>query len=394
MLERLTANRENLVKSIPLVELQAQRRRLGTRIDDAILRVCEHANFIMGDEVKAFERQLAEFCGARHALTCGSGTDALLLGLMAKRVGPGHAVFCPTFTFAATAEVVALVHATPVFVDVLNDTFNIDPDSLEAAIETARGAGLRPSGIISVDMFGQPADYGSLQDIAEQQGLWILADAAQSFGAQYRGRRVGHITELTATSFFPSKPLGCYGDGGAIFTDDDELAKCIDSLRIHGKGSDKYDNVRIGMNSRLDAIQAAILTEKLAIFPEELAARQVIAQRYSDGLGDVVRTPRTSNEATSAWAAYTIVAEGCDRDKMAADLKAAGISTAIYYPMPLHRQTAYRNFPRASDNGLPQAERLAQSVLSLPMHPYLDPATQDRVISTVRELAGSCTLGG
>jgi dTDP-4-amino-4,6-dideoxygalactose transaminase len=279
MHERLTANRENLVKPIPLVELQAQRRRLGTRIDDAILRVCEHANFIMGGEVKAFERQLAEFCGARHALACGNGTDALLLGLMAKRVGPGHAVFCPTFTFAATAEVVALVHATPVFVDVLNDTFNIDPESLDVAIETARGAGLRPSGIIAVDMFGQPADYRSLEDIAEQQGLWILADAAQSFGAQYRGRRVGQITELTATSFFPSKPLGCYGDGGAIFTDDDELAKCIDSLRIHGKGSDKYDNVRIGMNSRLDAIQAAILTEKLAIFPEELAARQVIAQR-------------------------------------------------------------------------------------------------------------------
>jgi dTDP-4-amino-4,6-dideoxygalactose transaminase len=394
MHERLMANLQNSMKAIPLVDLQAQRRRLGARIDDAILRVCEHANFIMGDEVTTFERRLAEFCGVRHALTCGNGTDALLLGLMAKRVGPGHAVFCPTFTFAATAEVVALVQATPVFVDVLNDTFNIDPESLEAAIETARGAGLRPSGIISVDLFGQPADYRCLQDIAEKQGLWILADAAQSFGAQYRGRRVGQITELTATSFFPSKPLGCYGDGGAIFTDDDELAKCIDSLRIHGKGSDKYDNVSIGVNSRLDSIQAAILMEKLTIFSEELTARQLIAQRYSDGLGDVVRTPRTSNEATSAWAAYTIVAEGCDRNRMAAGLKAAGISTAIYYPMPLHRQTAYRNFPRAGDNGLPQAERLAQSVLSLPMHPYLDVATQDRIISKIRELAASCVLRG
>jgi dTDP-4-amino-4,6-dideoxygalactose transaminase len=351
--------------------------------------VCEHANFIMGDEVKAFELQLAEFCGVRHALTCGNGTDALLLGLMARQVGPGDAVFCPTFTFAATAEVVALLRATPVFVDVLNDTFNIDPDSLRAAIEMARGAGLRPSGIMPVDMFGQPADYCALQEIAQGQGLWILADAAQSFGAQFRGQRVGQITELTATSFFPSKPLGCYGDGGAILTDNDELAKCIDSLRIHGKGSDKYDNVRIGMNSRLDAIQAAILMEKLTIFPEELAARQVIAQRYSDELRDVVRTPRTSNELTSAWAAYTVVVEGRDRNKMAASLKAAGISTAIYYPIPLHRQTAYKDFPRAGGNGLPQAERLAESVLSLPMHPYLDVATQDRVISKIRDFAAS-----
>jgi dTDP-4-amino-4,6-dideoxygalactose transaminase len=389
MHEPMTATVQNATKSIPLVDLKAQRGRLGQRIDDAILRVCAHANFIMGDEVAAFEQRLAEFCGVRHALTCGNGTDALLLGLMAKRVGPGDAVFCPTFTFAATAEVVALLRATPVFVDVLSDTFNIDPDSLLAGIETARDTGLRPSGIISVDMFGQPADYSTLQDIAHQQGLWILADAAQSFGAQYRGQRVGQITELTATSFFPSKPLGCYGDGGAIFTNDDELAKCIDSLRIHGKGSDKYDNVRIGMNSRLDAIQAAILMEKLTIFPEELAARQVIAQRYSDELRDVVGTPRTSNEVTSAWAAYTVVVEGGNRNKMGASLKAAGISTAIYYPMPLHRQTAYKNFPRAGGNGLPQAERLAQSVLSLPMHPYLDVATQDRVISKIREFAAS-----
>src|SRR5262249_11036211 len=379
---------------IPLVDLQAQRRRLGVRIDDAILRVCEHANFIMGGEVAEFERKLAEFCGVRHALTCGNGTDALLLGLMAKGVGSGDAVFCPTFTFAATAEVVALVHATPVFVDVRDDTFNVDPDSVVAAVEMARRLGLRPTGLLAVDLFGQPADYRSLEDIAEKHGLWIFADAAQSFGAQYRGRRVGQITEMTATSFFPSKPLGCYGDGGAIFTDDDHLAKRIDSLRIHGKGSDKYDNVRIGINSRLDAIQAAILMEKLAIFPEELVAREVIAQHYSDELSDVGRTPRTSNETTSAWAAYTIVTEGRDRDKIAAGLKAAAISTAIYYPLPLHQQTAYKEYPRASAAGLPQAERLAQSVLSLPMHPYLDEAAQDRIIGKVRELAASCVLSG
>jgi dTDP-4-amino-4,6-dideoxygalactose transaminase len=393
MHDRLAAIREN-AKPIPLVDLQAQRRRLGARIDDAILRVCEHANFIMGGEVAEFERRLAEFCGVRHALTCANGTDALLLGLMAKGVGAGDAVFCPTFTFAATAEVVALVQATPVFVDVREDTFNIDPDSVDAAIATARRLSLRPAGVIAVDLFGQPADYRSLEGIAEKYGMWVLADAAQSFGAQHRGRRVGQIAEMTATSFFPSKPLGCYGDGGAIFTDDDHLAKCIDSLRIHGKGSDKYDNVRIGMNSRLDAIQAAILMEKLAIFPEELAAREVIAQRYSQALSDVVRTPRTSNEATSAWAVYTIVVEGRDRNKIAADLKAAGISTAIYYPLPLHQQTAYKDYPRASGMKLPHAERLAQSVLSLPMHPYLDEAAQDRIIGKVRELAASCVLSG
>ena len=393
MHDRLAAIREN-AKPIPLVDLQAQRRRLGARIDDAILRVCEHANFIMGGEVAEFERRLAEFCGVRHALTCANGTDALLLGLMAKGVGAGDAVFCPTFTFAATAEVVALVQATPVFVDVREDTFNIDPDSVDAAIATARRLGLRPAGVIAVDLFGQPADYRSLEGIAEKYGMWVLADAAQSFGAQHRGRRVGQIAEMTATSFFPSKPLGCYGDGGAIFIDDDHLAKCIDSLRIHGKGSDKYDNARIGMNSRLDAIQAAILMEKLAIFPEELAAREVIAQRYSQALSDVVRTPRTSNEATSAWAVYTIVVEGRDRNKIAADLKAAGISTAIYYPLPLHQQTAYKDYPRASGMKLPHAERLAQSVLSLPMHPYLDEAAQDRIIGKVRELAASCVLSG
>ena len=373
--------------SIPLVDLRAQRRRLGNRIDTAVLRVCDEANFIMGNEVAEFERSLAEFCGARHAISCGNGTDALILAMIAKEIGPGDAVFCPTFTFAATAEAIALRRATPVFVDIREDTFNIEPDSLLQAIETARRSALRPRGVIAVDLFGHPADYASLEEIAEQHGLWIVSDAAQSFGARYRGRAVGQLAELTTTSFFPSKPLGCYGDGGAILTDDDQLAACIDSLRVHGKGADKYDNVRIGVNSRLDAIQAAILKEKLAIFPEELTARARIARRYSDALGDTVRTPHTSNDVSSAWAAYTVVLDGNDRDKVAAGLKQAGISTAIYYPVPLHRQTAYRDFPRANRNGLPRSERLANSVLSLPMHPYLDEATQDRVITKVRELA-------
>jgi dTDP-4-amino-4,6-dideoxygalactose transaminase len=372
--------------SVPLVDLRAQRKRLGERVDNALLRVADDANFIMGSEVAEFERLLAAFCRARHAIACGNGTDALILAMMAKEIGPGDAVLCPTFTFAATAEAVALQRATPIFVDVREDTFNIDPDSLIAAVETARKLSLRPKGIIAVDLFGYPADYDSLEDIARQHALWIVSDAAQSCGARYRGRTVGQLAELTTTSFFPSKPLGCYGDGGAILTDNDELAKCIDSLRIHGKGSDKYDNVRVGLNSRLDAIQAAILKEKLAIFPDELAARERVARRYSDELGDVVRTPHMSNDVSSAWAAYTVVLDRCDRDDVAAGLKEAGIATAIYYPLPLHQQTAYRDFPRANGGGLAQAERLAKSVLSLPMHPYLDTATQDRIIGKIRAL--------
>jgi dTDP-4-amino-4,6-dideoxygalactose transaminase len=383
MHEGLAARRKGTL-SIPLVDLQAQRRRLGTRIDDALLRVCEHANFIMGKEVRELEGQLARFCGAKHALSCGNGTDALLLGLMAKEVGPGDAVFCPTFTFAATAEVIALLRATPVFVDVLEETFNIDPSSLAVAIDSARKAGLRPAGIIAVDLYGEPADYRTIEPLAEEHRLWVLGDAAQSFGAEYCGRRVGQLAEMTATSFFPSKPLGCYGDGGAIFTDDDELAERVDSYRIHGKGENKYDNIRIGLNSRLDSMQAAVLIEKLAIFPEELQARAAVARRYSAGLRDVVRTPRPSNQASSAWAVYTIRVERYDRDKLAAQLKAAGISTAIYYPVPLHAQTAYKRFPRANSAGLPVAERLANSVLSLPMHAYLDDDTVDRIIEEVR----------
>jgi len=372
---------------IPLVDLRAQRRRLGDRIDTALLRVCDETNFIMGSEVAELERSLAEFCGARHAIACGNGTDALILAMMAKEIGPGDAVFCPTFTFAATAEAIALQRATPIFVDVLEDTFNIDPDSLVVAIDRARSSRLQPRGLIAVDLFGYPADYDALDEIAQQHGLWIVSDAAQSFGARYHGRHVGQLAELTTTSFFPSKPLGCYGDGGAIITNNDELAKCIDSLRVHGKGTDKYDNVRIGVNSRLDAIQAAILKEKLAVFPDELTARARIARRYSDELRNLVRTPHMSNDVSSAWAAYTVVLDRCDRDHMTAGLKKAGIATAIYYPVPLHRQTAYRDFPRANRNGLPRSERLAKSVLSLPMHPYLDETTQDRVITKVREFA-------
>src|SRR5919199_417186 len=372
------------VRPIEFIDLGAQRQRIGARLDEAVLRVVDHGKYIMGPEVAELERQLAAFCGARHALGCANGTDALGLGLMLKGVKPGDAVLCPSFTFAATAEVVAWVGATPVFVDVLEDTFNMDPRSLEAAIKTAKAEGLHPAGVIPVDLFGLPADYDALLAVAEAHGLWVMCDAAQSFGASYKGRKVGTIGDLTTTSFFPAKPLGCYGDGGAVFTDDDEAIAVLRSLRVHGQGSDKYDNVRIGLNARLDTMQAAVLIEKLAIFADEIEARNRIAARYNELLRDVVTVPDVPEGLVSVWAQYTVRLGNRDRDAVAARLRAAGIPTAIYYPKPLHRQTAYRDFPVAG-NGLPVSERLAEDVISLPMHAYLDEALQDRVIEAFRD---------
>jgi len=369
---------------LPFIDLGAQRRRMGERVDAAIRRVVDHGQYIMGPEVRELERKLAEFCGARHALGCSNGTDALGLALRAMGVKPGDAVFVPTFTFAATAEVVAWCGATPVFVDVLPDSFNLDPASLKAGIETAKRHKLHPTAVIPVDLYGQPADYPGIEAIAKAEGLWILSDAAQSFGAALGGRKVGTMGLITTTSFFPSKPLGCYGDGGAVFTDDLRVAGLIDSLRVHGKGSDKYDNVRIGANCRLDTIQAAVLLAKLEIFRDEIAARNRIAERYNTLLQDMVQVPRLDPGATSVWAQYTVVVE--NRDAVAAKLKDQGIPTMVYYPMPLHRQTAYKHYPVAA-NGLPVAERLSASVLSLPMHPYLDEATQDRIVAALRAAA-------
>lgn len=366
---------------IPFIDLQAQRRRLGERINQAVLRVLDHGKYILGPEVHQLETQLAEFSGARHAVTCSSGTDALLLILMAWEIGPKDAVFVPTFTFAATAEVVALLGATPIFCDVLVDSFNLNPKSLEAAIDVAKRHNLAPRAVIAVDLFGQPADYRHIEALATAHGLKILADAAQSFGATLDERRAGTMGDATATSFFPAKPLGCYGDGGAVLTADTDLAEAIVSLRVHGKGTDKYDNQRIGINGRLDTMQAAILLEKLAIFEDEIAARQAVADRYVAGLAGRVRVPELIDGATSVWAQYTIALE--NRDNLASTLKAHGIPTAIYYPRPLHLQSAYRDFPRASAD-LPVSERLARQVLSLPMHPYLEPQVQDGIIEVVR----------
>jgi len=369
---------------VPFIDVGAQRRRLGTKIDDAIARVTTSCLFINGPEVGQFEKDLAAFCGAKYAVGCASGTDALQLVLMAQGIGPGDAVICPAFTFCATAEVVALVGATPVFVDVHPDTFNIDAASLKRGIETAKRKGLKPKAVIPVDLFGLPADWDAILPITKAENLFVLDDAAQSFGATYKGRKLGTIAHATATSFFPAKPLGCYGDGGAIVTDDAALVEVLKSLRVHGQGTDKYDNIRIGLTSRLDTIQAAVLIEKLKIFPDEIAARDQVAKRYNEGLKEVAIVPQVPEGLTSVWAQYTIRLKPGVRDKLAAALKEKGIPTAIYYPKPLHRLEAYKNYP-VVDNGIPVTDRLSEEVISLPMHAYLDAPTQDRIIEAVRD---------
>ena len=368
---------------IPFIDVAAQRRRLGGAIDAAIARVLGHCQFILGPEVRMFEAELTKFTGARHAVTCASGTDALVLALRARGIGPGDAVICPSFTFCATAEVAALVGATPVFVDVDAATFNIDANGIAGAVAAAKSKGLTPKAVIPVDLFGLPADHGAVAAAAEAEGLFILDDAAQAFGATFNNRRLGTFGHMTATSFFPAKPLGCYGDGGAVLTDDDEMADMLRSLRMHGQGGDRYDNIRIGLASRLDTIQAAILIEKLKIFPEEIEARDRIARRYSEALADVAIVPKVPPGSASVWAQYTIRVAGGRRDGLAAALRAEGIPTAIYYPIPLHRQQAYRHYP-VGTGGVAVSDRLAGEVISLPMHAYLDEPTQGRIIDATR----------
>jgi dTDP-4-amino-4,6-dideoxygalactose transaminase len=369
---------------IPFIDTVAQRQRLGKSLDAAVARVLAHCQFLGGPEITQLESELAAFCGAKYAVSCSSGTDALLMVLMAKGIGPGDAVLCPSFTFCATGEAVALTGATPVFVDVLEDSFNIDPASLRRGIATAKRLGLKPKAVIPVDLFGQSAQHDLIAAIAEEEGLFVLDDAAQGFGASYKGRRIGTFGLATATSFYPAKPLGCYGDGGAILTDDADLLEKLRSVRVHGSGSDRYDNVRLGLTARLDTIQAAVLIEKLKIFNDEIAARNVVAERYTRSLADVVTVPQLAEGCTSVWAQYTIrLPKGSDRDQFQAALKAQGIPTVIYYPKSMHQQTAYRIFPVA-DGGLPVSERVSSDVISLPMHAYLDEPTQSRIIEAVR----------
>jgi dTDP-4-amino-4,6-dideoxygalactose transaminase len=369
---------------VAFIDIGAQRRRLGTKIDDAVARVLTHCQFINGPEVTQLEADLAAFCGAKHVVACASGTDALLMVLMAQGIGPGDAVICPSFTFCATGEVVALTGATPVFVDVDEATFNMNIASLKKGIATARKLGLKVKAVIPVDLFGQSADHDAIADVAKSEGLFVLDDAAQSFGATYKGRRLGTFGLATATSFFPAKPLGCFGDGGAIFTDDADLAERLRSVRVHGQGTEKYDNVRLGLTARLDTMQAAILIEKLKIFQDEIDARNKVASRYFDALHNIVTAPRVADGNTSVWAQYTIRLPRGGRDAFAAVLKAQGIPTAIYYPKSMHQQTAYKHYPTV-EGGLPVSEKLSEDVISLPMHAYLDQAAQDRVIKAVRD---------
>jgi dTDP-4-amino-4,6-dideoxygalactose transaminase len=373
--------------AIPFIDLLAQRRRLGMSLTKAIEAAVEGGQWIMGPQVRALEEQLAEFAGVKHAIACANGTDALMIVLRAWGVGAGDAVFVPAFTFAASAEVVALVGATPVFVDVCEDTFNICSKSLEAAIAMVKREGkLRARVVMPVDLFGQPADYDAIEPIVAREKLLMLCDAAQGFGALLGKRRAGGIGDAAATSFFPAKPLGCFGDGGASFTNDDGLDDLLRSIRIHGQGADKYENVRIGVNSRLDTIQAAILIEKLKIFPEEIEMREKVAQRYSAALGrsNRIRVPHVIEGARSTWGSYTTQVP--DRDRVSADLKAKGIPTAIYYTTPLSAQRGYSHFPSAP---VPVCEALSKTVLSLPMHPYLDEPTQDRIVEAILESVGS-----
>ena len=384
---------------IPFIDLAAQQARLKPRIDAAIARVLAHGGYVMGPEVRELEARLGEFCESSLALTCANGTDALALPMMAWEIGPGDAVFCPSFTFTATAEVIPWTGATPVFVDIRPDTYNLDPDHLEAAIGAVRGEGrLRPAAVIAVDLFGQPADYPRLRDICDRHGLKLIADSAQSFGCTLAGRHPIAWADAATTSFFPAKPLGCYGDGGAVLVRDGALWERMDSLRIHGKatasdtngrdfGHDpKYLNARIGMNSRLDTLQAAILLEKLTVFEDELALRQEVADRYAAGLaGHCLSVPGVIAGGRSTWAQYVI--EHGDRDGLAAHLRSLGVPTAAYYPVPMHRQAPYAAFPQGP-GGLPTSDAKADVVLALPMHPYLDATTQDRIIEGVRGFNG------
>ena len=371
---------------VPFVDLDAQRRRLESRLDQAMQRVLAHGRFVLGPEVDELERRLKLFSGARNCITCANGTDALILSLLARSIGPGDAVLVPDFTFVATAEAVVRVGATPVLVDVRPDTFCIDPVSIEAGIEEARRSGLRSRAVIAVDLYGQPADYRAIVPIAEKHGLLVIADAAQSFGASYFGQKVGTLAPITATSFYPSKPLGCYGDGGAVFTDDDDLAEHIRSLRCHGQSGSDRDHDTIGLNSRLDTLQAAVLIEKLAIFEEEIEARNSAACNYTKHLDGLVRCPEVAAGSTSVWAQYTLVVQ--NRRMFIETCTASGVPTAVHYSRPLHDLTAYRNYPRACSK-LPTSDLLARHVVSIPMHAYLDTATQMRVIEAASQAAGT-----
>ena len=375
-----------MTEPFPFVDLAAQQARIRPALDRRIAAVLGHGRYVLGPEVAELEQRLAAFAGAAHAVGVASGTDALQIALMAEGIGAGDAVFVPAFTFPATAEVAVVIGAEPVFVDVDPVTCNIDAADLERRIaETAAEGRLRPRAAIAVDLYGLPADYPALARIADRHGLLLIADAAQSFGASLANRRVGTLAPATATSFFPAKPLGAYGDGGALFTDDGARAEGWRSIRGHGSGGARYDIVRIGLNSRLDTLQAAVLLAKLEVFEDELASRRRIAERYHAALGRALRCPPMPDGVAQAWAQYTV--RVARRDQVAAAMRAEGVPTMVYYPRPLHLQPAYARFADGAGSR-PVSEALAGEVLSLPMHPYLDRARQDRVVAALLAACG------
>ena len=375
-----------MAKNIDFIDLKTQQEKIAPKLRERIERVLSHGKYIMGPEIKELEDRLAAYVGVKHVVTCSSGTDALLMPLMAYEVGPGDAIFTTPFTFIATAEVIQLLGATPVFVDIDPKTFNIDPAALQRAImglnQNPKTASLKPKGVIPVDLFGQPADYDPINALARQHNLFVLEDAAQSFGGTYKGKKACSLADVAATSFFPAKPLGGYGDGGAIFTDDDNLASVLRSIRVHGQGSNKYDNIRIGLNGRLDTLQAAIVLAKMDIFDSEVEARQNVADRYSQGMRDVVEVPYVDPKCTSIWAQYSVLSD--QRQVLQDKLKAAGIPTAVYYPLPLHLQGAFAHLGyKAGD--FPISEKASKRIFSLPMHPYLKATEQDAIINALNQ---------
>lgn len=369
--------------TIAFIDLAAQQSRIRPLLDTRLQQVMDRGDYIMGQEVGELEAALSARLDGVQAISCSSGTDALILGLLGLGVRPGDGIIVPSFTFAASAEAIAVLGASPVFAEVEEASFNLDPDQLEGALSAGRKAGLNMVGIMAVGLFGQPANLPALSAFAEQHGLWLLDDAAQSFGASWNKKPVGQFGAVTATSFFPAKPLGCYGDGGAIFTADDTIAEIARSCRIHGQGHDKYENVHIGMTARLDTMQAAVLLAKLEIFDDELIKRQQVAERYHKLLEDIVRTPKLAPEASSSWAQYVIrLPQGTDRTALQSAMKAQGVPTAIYYPRPMHTQPVYQRYP-VTLSGLSRTEAMAGDVLALPMHPYLEKHAQMQVVNAL-----------
>ena len=360
---------------IPFIDLKTQQRQIRSKIDERIKKVLDHGQYILGPEVKELENELGRFTDAKYILCCSSGTDALLLALLGLKLKPGDGVIVPSFTFASSAEVMPLLGAIPIFIDVEADTFNLDPEKLDETLETANEMGINVKGIMSVGLFGQPANMNAIKEFAAKNNLWVIDDAAQSFGGKYNNQMVGNLCEVTATSFFPAKPLGCYGDGGAIFTNNKEIYEIANSSHVHGMGNNRYEYDRIGMNARMSTIQAAILLEKLAIFPDELKKRQQVADYYNAYLEKLdlgLQLPKLKKNIQSSWAQYTIILPtNIDRSLLQEALKLRDIPTAVYYPIPLNEHKPYKDYP-VSKAGLKITYELSKNVLSLPMHPYLE----------------------